>query len=105
MNDAFAPTVGIVSFFIGIILLMSLISWSNPTGAVVVSRCLDSDGETGSVPGTVTLVDSGERTYADVCKDSRTVAERVCRGSRLATVSIRCTECVQNRDGIGYCKR
>ena len=105
MNDTFAPTVGILSFFIGIILLISFISWSSPTGAVVVSRCIDSDGETGSVPGTVTVIDSGERTYADVCKSDRELSERVCRGSRPATVRIMCTQCVLDKDGIGYCKR
>lgn len=97
-----APSIAIFTFFFGIILLVQLISWSNPTGAVVLSRCIDSDGETASTPGTVTVIAENERTYVDVCKTPKILLEKVCRKG-VKTVEINCNECVMNTDGIGYC--
>jgi len=97
-----APAIAIFTFFFGSILLIQLISWNGPTGAAVLSRCIDSDGETASVPGTLSVFGEGEKTYADACKTPTILLEKVCRKG-VKTVEIKCNECVMNKDGIGYC--
>lgn len=100
-----APIIAILGFAFGLVFLMQLITWSNPTGAAVATFCADSDGETASVPGTVTILGAGERTYADACKSSTLVTEKICRRGNVQSVDIPCNDCVMDDDGIGYCKR
>ncbi len=105
MSESFAPTAGIIAFLVGTIFLTQLISWNSPTGAAALARCIDSDGQTASVPGTVTVIDAGERTYADSCKTPTIVSEKTCSGSSVKTTDIKCNECITNSEGIGYCKK
>ncbi|MBI4016276.1 MAG: hypothetical protein HY363_01115 [Candidatus Aenigmarchaeota archaeon] len=101
-----APVMAIFGFAFGLVFLMQLISWSNPTGAVTAATfCADSDGETASVPGTVTIIGNGERTYADTCKSPTVATEKVCTHGTVESIDIPCNDCVMDNSGIGYCKR
>ncbi len=85
--------------------MMQLISWNSVTGAAVYQSCYDSDENTASVPGTVSVVDenSGETTRADVCVSPILVQEQICKDNQPHTVEIPCNTCVVNDEGIGYC--
>lgn len=99
-----APVVLFAGLLFGLVLLVSLVQFNTPTAAVVVGlSCLDSDGDTASVPGTVRLqTESGERVVGDLCESSSVLVEQTCFGAGVKPVRISCN-CVTDVNGLGFC--
>lgn len=99
-----APVWLLGGLMVGMVFLINLIQLNTPTAAVVVGlSCSDLDGDTASVPGTVTVqTDGGEQVVGDVCESNGVLVEQVCVGSAVSSVKVSCS-CVSDVSGLGFC--